>query len=273
MARKKQKKPKAPPLSLADRRLYRVMVWGSMLGSWVYWFTVDACKHATAFLSGHIIAYSYDLWGLVYGCAGLALAFLFIWMREKRYPVFGNREVMYGPPQYNEVYPLLGRHEVSCHPSEEWKKTAATLKCLWLLSFTVLLSGLLLITPAYVLTEEDSVEVRNRLGRITETYTVEQITSMELEMLRIRYVCDVGMRLEMADGEEFFFRSDHMDFTIDPETGENRVLTTMQRIKDQLPPAAITIEGVDSLPEVVEDWSMSPAEEAQLYALFETELP
>lgn len=277
MARKKKKKPKAPPLSAGDKALYNVMVWGCLIGTWIFSTAAFAIGRAIAFASGRVIARSISALFLPYWAVGAALSALFCWMQQKRYPIFGNREVKYGPPQYNEVYPLLGRYEVSRRPSTEWKKTARTLKCLWLLSFVLLFSVVLQIAPGYVLTEEYNVEVYDRIGHLKEIYGNEQLVTMELEgtYYRGRYgsTKTVTLRLKMSDGEDFSFDYSDFDNADNASSGSNMAISSMQHIKNRMDPAAVTITGVDNLPKIVDGLHLSSPEEAQLYALFEMELP
>lgn len=275
MAPKKQKKPKAPPLSAVDKAIYNIMIWGCLVGPWMFVMAAAAIVRSGVLASAASAVSMCSLW-LAYCCAGMFLAALFEWMKRKRYPVFGDGKVKYGPPRYNEVYPLLGKRETSRRPDKRWKKTAAALKNLWLLAFAVLLSGLLFLAPDYVLTENDSVEVYDRLGRIKEVYAAEQIAELELD--GVVYGGRGGtktliLRLKMEDGEEFSFSYGDFDHTKNPETSENRAISVMQHIKSRIDPAAVTIKNVHNLPKFAERYHLSATEEAQLYALFEVELP
>ncbi|MBR5571028.1 MAG: hypothetical protein IKV99_00085 [Oscillospiraceae bacterium] len=276
MAKRKRKKPKAPPLSLGDKALYHAMVWGCFVGPWVITIAGTAIAREIMFASGRVIAFGMSGLWLLYCCAGMVLSLLFYWMKQKRYPVFGNREVKYGPPQYNEVYPLLGHYETNRCPNARWKKTARMLRCLWTLSFAALLSGLLAISPAYVLTEENSVEVYGRLGCPKETYGAERIAAVELEGVfyggRYGSTKTVTLRLEMLDGEEFVFDYEAFDNTGNVSSGTNMAIFAMQHIKEYVAPTAVTIRGADNLPKIVDRLHLSAAEEAQLYTLFDTEL-
>ena len=277
MARKKPKKPKAPPLSAGDKALYHVMIWGCFVGPWFLWVGATAIARDIMFATGRVIAFRMSGLWLLHCCAGLIVAGVFEWMRRERYPVFGNREVKYGPPQYNEVYPLLGRYEMSRRPGEKRKKTVTKLKCFWILSLVLLFSGVLSIAPAYVLTEECNVEVYDRIGHPKETYGSEQLAAVEIEGTHYggRYgsTKTVTLKLKMLDGEKFSFTYGDFDNTRNVSNGTNMAFSAMQHIKGRIDPIAVSITGADNLPKIVDRLRLSPEEEAQLYSLFEIELP
>ena len=278
MAKKKKRRIQAPSLSMLDKGIYYCLIAFSFAAGLFLYPAIIGNFRKSIFQDTHILAQNnpgiviLGFFGIFIG-AGLALAF--DWLRRRKQPIFGKRDIKYGPPQWKPVYPLLSK--------QFWNNLYSNKKCLTFLVLYILvfifvvMSVTSLVLPVRAcLYDDGSISVYNSFNEKTEVYNKSDVIGIRIYT---RTYLDrqgpddwgIGIEISMNDGEDFFFS--YSDFqTMDEHIRGS--ITGMYQIKTSFEPSIITIDGKENVAHVVRDMHLNQEEIELLYLLFDAnELP
>lgn len=159
--------PRRPELSRLDKLIYNIMMVLSpfaaiallvILIRWQERFAAEpGALAANHFKWGYILAF---LWLLYH-------ARLFLDWKHAKIPLFGRRDITYGPPEFLPVYPIFRPHpKVRRSPEEE--KSVKARKRFYTLGWAVVLAALLLtLLPRDMLMKDGSVKEYNCFNMVS----------------------------------------------------------------------------------------------------------
>lgn len=281
MAKKSKKVKKRPhpmpKLGFADQCVYwtaMILTGGGSLAVMVLWIILS---DRVAFADDRVVA-------AIGGRGQLNWFWLFLWLFlafliilagpwQHRFPIFGRKDIKYGPPAYPWTYPLLmknkPRHWVSPRVQANTKKARriAIAAAALTLAFSLAMFPRSLYGRS-VLLRDGTVTVYSPGNQETAHYKFSEITAVELDTHyhRRRKSCSgnwyVSMVVRFSDGTDFSFPSG--SFSGDWE----QTLRTMLEMKARYG-GLVTIAGTEDLPELVYHQELTPEAEALLYELFE----
>ena len=211
--KKTKKRPRSlPPLGLLDRLLYwsaMALIVIGMLGS----ILAFLYHNTSAFHKEPLTACSFDyLWGLLFPLVWSLFAFVQILLGpyRKRIPLFGRKDVTYGPPVYRPVYPLFRKGHPKASTAKRHQLPIALISLLvCLFMYALSFYGRTSLHP------DGSLTKYGPFNCVTTTYTPDQITNVTLETftyprrLREKWHCRFVIRT--ADGKHHRFTD--YDFT------------------------------------------------------------
>lgn len=253
----RRRKPLAPPLSFLDRSIYSIAMFLSFIlplgGVILLMFCADAKYSAESGVIAYILGKGF-FWfvpllffvvisGVIWAESGLV----------DRKPLFGKRDVCYGPPKWAPVYPVFSKKYRNAwrrpvKPSEVTLKRMGRNAWLIFLATTILLSTLGFGCRGTI-TEGDVFHHVGSYGRET-TYTPEDIDSLSIGIRksgRHSWNYHIYMGFTMKDGRS-------MRFPIGSFREETRRdnLETMLRLKNYVDSEKISYYGQRRL-----DWYVS----------------
>ena len=182
-----------------------------------------------------------------------------------RIPVFGRRDISYGPPAYPRVYPVLMKNK-----PRHWKspKAAAAKKrkitvAAILLAIALILSVMVFPCSLYgrcELYHDGSVAIYDSANHV-RTYSVEDMESVRLEAIPSRRYWSVGFVFTFSDGST-------CEISIPKTSGDwTGNLLKAQHLK-QFYGSILTVDA-DDLWRVVLSQKVDAAEKELLYDLFD----
>lgn len=276
MAKKRKRKIKAPALSSMDRGIYYLLVACSVIAGMFLYPWIIGNFRSKVFQDTRILAQDNPSiilcgFGLLMG-AGSAL--LLDWLRRKKQPIFGKRNLKYGPPEWKPIYPLFSK--AFWHNACQQKKRMFGWITLFLLTvFTIFCVSFLGLYPRNCLYDNGSVRVYNCFNENSVSYDPVDVTQIRIftrEYYDRRGSDDFGVELEitMADGEDFFF---HFDEFKRQDENIKGFLTGMHQIKNAFDPSLVTFEGKENLQKVIRDQNLNAQESELLWLLFDVHDP
>lgn len=190
---------------------------------------------------------------------------------QRRYPVFGRKDVRYGPPAYPRIYPLLMKNK-----PKHWKgKNETARKKRAVIISAVVLSALLVFSLAiyprsiygrYELLQDGTVIVFDSHNRQTEHYSMDEITAVCLDTQiaggkhssRWRAL----LKITFTDGESCRFSIMTLgdDWT--------QAIQKAHQLKAYYG-SLVSIEGAEDLWKVARDADMTEEEKMQLFDLYD----
>lgn len=280
MAKKAKKKlHPMPKLGWKDQLLYWTVFILTGAGSLVSLFFPIYYRWTLSVGADNVISYA-DGKGNA-NALWLALWLFVVWLivfagfYQKRYPIFGRKDIKYGPPAYPRVYPLLMKNKpqywVSPKKIARNRKLAVIVPCVLVctLMFSIAMYPRSLY-GRYELLRSGSVVEYDTRNQIAEEYHLGQIESVSLGTHRTsggRYSSGswyASFAITFTDGKR-------CSFSIRP-MGESwtEAIATAQQLK-QIYGDLLHIEGQDDLWKVVLDTDMTEEEAQMLYRLYEAE--
>lgn len=277
MAKKKKRRIQVPSLSSFDKGIYYFLITCSILGGAILYPAIIGKYRQSIFENPHILAQgNYGIAILVFGgiLLGGALALGLDWLRRKKQPIFGKSNITYGPPQWKPIYPLVSRQFWANLLSDKpllLKKLSIILMIFLFVSFATLLA----IPPRDCLYDDGSILVYNCFDRIKYSYSKSDVTEIKI-FTRTYYQRNapddwgIEIKLSMRDGRAFnypysHFRSQNKDI--------HGSISGMYQIKQLFNAKIITIQGIDNIPNVIEDMNLNQQEIELLHLLFDLEIP
>ena len=212
---------------------------------------------------GNLFCYPLCVWGVVFGVTVLAC------YRERR-PVFGRKDIQYGPPAYPRVYPLLMKNK----PRRWVSPKAAARKKKGIIALTAILFGTFMFSAIVypmsfsgrkVLLRDGSVAVYNSFDKEKVHYKPQDFDAV---MVQTRYqhrknggawVAEVVF--EASDGAQIQYSIG--SFEGDVLKSLQNMLTVRQRYGDR-----VMVGTNSNLEEIVFQYDMTAAERAILYQIF-----
>ncbi len=278
MAKKGKRKHSMPALSRLDKAVYVVLmllVIFLLLGMLVPFFLL---LETVAFSDPTAIAFSSHmsvLWAMPLFLVVLLVLFVPLeTARAQKQPIFGRRDVVYGPPRWEERYPLWMRNrpKVYRRPAERNARRVTAL-----FAAAALLVSLLLFPLACfgrdVLHADGGLSVRNAWNTERERYDAHEVESVLLSVRRerTRRYSASGWTLQAevrtADGKQYSF--DYGDFA----GGGMQSLEAMCAWKACFPARTFAYENAESLSLFAKDKGLDAAETETLYSLFDIKVP
>ena len=290
MPRKSKQKSKKRPLSSRsmpklgwqDNLLYAVLT--------VLLFGIALCplllpmllKESLSFRDSRVVAFAGtgDLWGLI------PMFFLFLmtlilmavyW--GQRHPIFGRKDVSYGPPRYPSIYPLLWKNKPQIRrgqkeTEQDKKETRTTVTVLTVVLVVSLALGALAYCGRETLHRDGTVVTYNPFNREADNRTPEELTAVRVDTYayknrRSPRGYSVELNLEFQDGSTCRFvlgnfRGDTLE-----------ELQTLLALKERYGPL-FQAGDATYLRDVVQDMDLTAEEEELLHRLFDqkqTSLP
>ena len=263
-----------PKLGWQDHLLYSIVCTLTYAGAIALIFIPGYLQERNAFSYEEVVACNS-------GPGNMNWLFLCIWLLmvcvmitceyANRFPIFGNKNVRYGPPGYPRVYPVFmknkPKHWVS--QQEQAKKKRRRNWIIIALVSTFLLSVFafcLSIRGREVLLYNGAVQVYNGWDRQKKEYKHSEIEKIILKTYLFRYRSsskwEVEMEIHLQDGE--IYEYDHTSFRGDKKQQLQEMLRMKERYANLL-----VIEGTENLRGVIIDQHFDEAEQLLLYELFE----
>ncbi len=273
MAKKKNGRIKAPPLSKLDKGIYYCLIACSLAAALLLYPAIIGCFRRSVFENVHILAQTnpsiviLGFFGMFLG-GGFALAF--DWLRRKRQPIFGKSNFKYGPPHWKRgVYPLFSKQFWTMLYSNK-KLLKIVVFISFLLSFVVTAATILVLPMRDCLYDDGSISVYGCLNQSTAQYSKEDVAEIQIDTCthysRGRDPWGIEIEILMNDGEEFFFSDGDFQTLDDNIRGS---ISGMYQIKSCFDPNIITIGGKDDIPYVIRDMKLNQQETELLYLLFD----
>jgi len=276
MVRKAKKYvPTMPKLGWQDHLLYSVAEGVTFFGSLAVLFLFSWMQDRYAFSYEEVAAANS-------GPGNMNMIFMFMWLlllfvlivvtHISRFPVFGNKNVKYGPPGYPRVYPLLmknkPKHWVSqleiTKKKREHKYIAIGLVSTFL--FSLFMLGLS-VYGREVLCYNGTVQVYSCWNQQKEDYKFSEIAKVTLDTKqsggsRTIPKWYVQMKIQLQDGKTYSYY--HTAFRGDTKQQLQELMTVKENYRDLL-----VIGNLQNLKDVAEDHGFSTEEQMLLYQLFE----
>lgn len=261
-----------PKLGWKDQLFYWLLIIPNMVLSLGGIFISLLAQEKVAFSDCRVVASTV-------GDGNLNSFFLMLWcmitfvvllagFQQHRIPVFGRKDVVYGWPKYDDIYPLLSKNRPR-------KKLSRSQKA-WRIVGAVVILGSFLFSAAMfprsfygraVLLEDGTIEVYNASNELTRHYSTDEITEVRMDTYasgKYRGNWKAEMVVTVEDGE--FFR-----FAAHSFAGNHlQQLQTMLTVKEGYG-EIVTIDGTDELTNVIRSQKYGAEEQMLLYALFQTE--
>lgn len=263
-----------PKLGWQDRLLYTLLIvvsFGGAVGCLVF-----SRINRYRLLSANALTYMDDV-SFMYGL----LLFFFLLIVgtiivfgpcRKRIPVFGRKDVRYGPPAYPRVFPLLMKNKPqyweSANKIKKRKIRKIILTVFLICSFlpsTFLYSRS--ICGRYELMTDGSVKVFDYKNRESEHYESQQIQSVCVSIFssggRRGVSYRLGMFVTLPDGKNYLFNIEKFG------NDWNSALRQALSLKDRYG-AAFSTEGADDFWKFFLYNNLTPEKKELLYQLFES---
>ena len=280
MAKKAKKKVHPmPKLGWQDMLLYWTLMLGSFVGAFAAFVFPFLFREHLADANPQVLTCSS-------GERSLSCLWLVFWLfliliiigagpYSKRIPVFGRKDIKYGPPAYPRVFPLLMKNKPQYWESEQAKASKKKLRrfAIGALIATFLFSAAVFpqsLYGRYELRTDGTVVVFNCQNKETEHYYLHEIESVSLYTYydggKGSHDWEIGFKIRFTDNDDCRFNA----YTLkDNRTDSFREL---QRLKE-IYKSFFSIEGQDKLPRVGRDQALTAEESKLLYALFDTQQP
>lgn len=209
---------------------------------------------------GNLNSFFLMLWCLI------AFVVILAGFQQHRVPVFGRKDITYGPPKYDNVYPLLSKDLPRKKLSPSQKR--------WRIIGAMLILGSFLFSAAMfprsfygraVLLEDGTIEVYNASNALTRYYSADEITEVRMDTYSSgKYGGNwkAEMVVTMEDGE--FFRFAAHSFAGD----DLHQLQTMLTLKEGYG-EIVTIDGAEELAKVIRSQKYDAEAQALLLELFQ----
>ncbi len=287
---KKKKKLKMPPLSFLDKVVYWIAL--SLLIGLCYFFLVvqQQMRRAIAFDDMSIIASGDNFsacWFLVPVCTLFVITFI-LWETayQNRKPIFGKKNIKYGPPAFPKVYPLFMKNKPYVYVGEGKKKEYRLIATIILVVFLISLVPFpWSLYGRYCLKNDGSIVQYNMFNKQVQDFSSEEIESIKIDTYRVRnsvyrknwisalfgiFVDNsrwgVQMEFVTESGKKYTF--DDGGFRKDTSGKSMDWLMAMNQVKANYDPSVICYEDIESLHRVIEDEDMTQEEIELLYRLF-----
>ena len=174
-----------PKLGWKDQLLYWALILPNMAFSLGGIFISLLMQEKVAFADPRVVA-------ATVGEGNLSCFFLMLWcmaafvvilagFQQHRVPIFGREDVVYGPPKYDAVYPLLSK--------DRPRKTLSRSQKKWRILAALLILGSFLFSAAMfprsfygraVLLDDGTISVYNASNELVCHYSAEEISSVQL---------------------------------------------------------------------------------------------
>ncbi len=264
MAKRKKKKnrgPKAPPLSFLDRCIYYLGYFLLFCGLLVFLVSPFLLFDRYCFSDPNVIAAAenasclllipFTLYVILSGFIGLSMCY------SDKKPFFGNQNVNYKDPKWKRVSPLFSKKKVQSH-IEQRPSHIRLRKKLW----RIWLIGLIIVTilvpfgffgrqtyDCYGIFHE-----YNCVNQETASYTVDEVESLSISIYKRHKTAIHGISLTycMEDGQKFSF--DVGDFQ--GEAAER--LDAMLQMKSAIPAEKISYEKLYRMDRLLDRYRSDP---------------
>lgn len=269
----KRRKPLRPPLSFLDKTIYFLLLLLSYGLGFFLLVLLLLLRRSIAFSDPGVVAASAKDLSFFF----LAPLFLFLvctpvcfWelTAGNKLPLFGNREINYGRPPWDEhCFPLFGsRHKKGgiVRPSKKATHRFVALTLTVLFALTLLLGSLSLCSRKS-LYPDGSLICYNSFNQPTERYAPEDFSHLTLHAdlhrgvrLYRKWYCEIS--LLTRTGKTFTFYQ--------YEFRDNTWLEEMARIKSRFSSGNISIQGQQNLERIISNYDLTPEESQSLKTLF-----
>lgn len=266
-----------PPLGTLDKWIYgtglTVTGTGSMgfllLGAWL--------AQKNAFADPQVAAANCGIAGILLSAWCFVMFVVFLNCAGRDRPIFGRKDISYGPPKYPEIYPLMMKNA-----PDTWKSptVAANRR-----TNRKILLGIAVVTLLFALTMfPGGVNRRNVLfadgtaaeynGRNQETDHRELSETVEMRILTISQRRNKGRRVTWTVEIQIVYEDRFYSFRVSDFQGNwEQTLNTMLELKADYTRRGIpvVIGGTDRLDDVIDDRNLEAGEVELLYRLFSME--
>ncbi len=280
MAKRKNRNKKShsmPKLSFVDNLIY-LGIFGLMCVAWGLVAAMPTLlSDDIAFRDETVMAFhqrATSLWMLVPWMTFFLMTFI-LWVipYENRRPLFGRKDIKYGPPYTPKVYPLFRKGNPPVWVSEKTKRDRKTTA---LVLLAVFLIGFIPYPWAFYgrncLHYDGSISQYSIFNNCVEAYPSGEVASMTFSTYRYdtggkystHWNWSVKVVMVTDSGEEYQFQAAHFR----NEQGNQDWLQDMLALKRRFDPSIIAYGGTEDLNRVIADRGLSEGEVELLYALF-----
>lgn len=190
-----------------------------------------------------------------------------------RKPIFGDKNVTYGPPRYPSVYPVFMRRKPKDYvrPSHvkynKWKRSVLLI---------MLISTFALVPLSFFgrvcLTEDVSIEKYNAFNVCTKTIEQEEMDTLTIRIGRIKKTKHFSrwglyMDIKTTENKEYKF-SEHDFYGFGKADGKSD-LDWFEYIKSSFPDEKVFYKNRDLIEGLIEDNDYNEAEIRQVYELLD----
>ncbi len=267
----KKKKPQLPPISFADKSIYRsIQIFSVLLIVFFFcermffaeWIRVrDSSVIAVASAVPNILT---GIIAIVY----LLIVFAFTkekWVGKKN-PIFGNPDITYGNPAYQPVYPLFDKRYSKRKRKFRLRLTLYII--FFIITAAVLLGAFLHVTDRMEMRKDGSVMVHSIWEKSDKVYSEDDISKFTLGT---EY--DSGGRYSIGRWYIYFqftmSDNEHYRFTIGDFTSREECFDEIEKMKMLVGNDKVSIIGKDNLAKALARGRFTPEEKERLYELFE----
>ena len=268
MAKKKKRRAKMPALSKLDKAIYFILFLTAIVLIYAILGAALFIARKIAFADVDVIAFREHagiLWILPLLLTLLVLLGVAIdGTYNAKLPIFGRRDITYGPPKWADHYPLFqkGRSQKALRPTEEKRRRiGAALLSVWL--------GLCVaVTPLAMygrdcLYRDGSIRIYNMWNVETTRYRADDMQSVTFETYHDNGQWMPAVTVELHNGKSYWFS--YGDF----RGNASETLACMEQLRSAAPKHVLRYDGTDRLDAVIEDLDIeNETDIARLYALF-----
>lgn len=266
-----------PPLSFLDKSIYLLGIILSVLVPLLLGLRFPDILEMIAFRNPETVAYK--------SSASILLAFPFLlfletsamilfivgWQSKK--PIFGNKKYRYGEYPFREdCFPLFSSRKRKKPQTPSQKRFARNMKILWC-SALIVFSCMVPFSfyGRNAMYQDNHIEKINLINHVSDTYTENDFArlTIQTEYVHGHRGADywkLEMIIEMKDGKAFSFSNKNFSGRLGGSM--NLCLNKMLEIKELFSPAAITIQGAESIGEVSDYFKLDAQQVAKLEQLF-----
>jgi hypothetical protein len=258
-----------PKLGWKDQLLYWSLIIPNMAFSLGGIFIAMLAQDKAAFSDERVIAATVgegnlNSFYLTFWCM-VAFVVLLAGFQQHRVPIFGRKDVTYGPPKYDAVYPLLRK--------DRPKKTLSQSQKKWRIIAAVLILGSFLFSVAMfprsfygraVMLKDGTIAVYNASNELVHHYSSNVITAVQLDTYS-------AGRFPSWHAEIVVYTADSQSFSFPAHCfagNELQELKNMLSMKYRFGDL-VTIHGTENIEQVIQDQYSDPGEQALLRFLFQ----
>lgn len=277
-----------PPLPPKDRILYWIFITLSVVLMLAFPLGGAFLREKVAFREAYVIAVSGGtgayLSFIPMFFVGLPLVGIFGTAYRNRQPLLGDSSVCYGSPEYDAVYPLIGKGKTLKNLTRGIRARLARKRGQTLL-LAVLMLGSLLIFPLSIfdreqLCENGAVVRYNVLNQVVAEYTPDDVVELRLSIDRKmtsaekddpllnpdEYDYTAFLTLHLADGREVSFNL--LSFRRNGQGGRLASLNAVLTLCRQFPEESITVCDADLVEAMIADEKMATHEAVLFREIF-----
>lgn len=266
-----------PPLGVLDRCIYGFGIAVTCVGSLGFLLLGAWLAQKKAFADPQVVAANCGIGGALLSVWCFVMFMVLLNGAGRERPIFGRKDISYGPPKYPEIYPLMMKNA-----PDTWKSPTVAAnrrtnrKILLGIAVGTLVFALVMfpggVNRRNVLFADGTAAGYN--GRDQETDHPELSETVEMRILTISQRRNKGRRVTWTAEVQIVYEDRFYSFHASDFQGNwEQTLNTMLELKADYTRRGIpvVIGGTDRLDDVIDDWNLEAGVVELLYRLFSME--